>query len=93
MGTTSSHHHNDARKLQTKKCKHRILWIAPTNFFDCIATFDLSAALDYYGSDRARVDFHNNREPNDAMLQKGMETRISAIAIEKRGATPNQSRR
>lgn len=33
------------------------------------ATLDLSAALDYYGSDKARMDFYNNREQPTELLQ------------------------
>lgn len=42
--------------IYTSKRKYKLIF---TNF---IATMDLSAALEYYGSDKARLDFFNNRE-------------------------------
>lgn len=50
--------------IYTSKRKYKLIF---TNF---IATMDLSAALEYYGSDKARLDFFNNREVPTELLNK-----------------------
>lgn len=59
MGTRSSRP-NEAQHIASKF----------TIYITVEQHFDLSAALEYYGSDRARIDFLSNREPLDLIIEE-----------------------